>query len=584
MAEFVAQEVQAEEKTMAVLRRLTALDDSWLRAFRSEVEWLSVPAGWTLFRECEVADALYVVISGCLRVTVRDDNGGDIPVARIQSGETVGEMALFAGGLRSATVTAIRDTELLRLGKSSCERLFQQHPRSMLPLLSLLAQRLSNTTHHVRPRTAIRTLALVPTGSGADHRRLAVALGNELARNGRRVRLLYSDAAMHTTTWFNLVESVSDQVLYCAEPTDSTWTKLCLRQADRVLLVAPSNAALQLPAWLAADGPYPSVDLAVMHEGSGAAHQAAEHWRNLLPIDLLCQVRRDNPGDVARLSRLLTGRAVGLVLGGGGARGFAHLGVIRALGEAGIPMDMIGGCSMGAIVGAGVALEWQEEEVKERLQRAFVDSNPINDYTLPFLALARGQKMARRLEEHFSDIRIEDLWRPYFCVSTNLTLGSLAIHRSGPLAQALQASVSVPGLLPPVPIDGEAHVDGGIINCLPVDVMSSMRRGPVIAVDVASDPGVKPFRLPDEEASAWRLLRGCRKMPPIVDLLVRAGTVGGDALGRLSRSQADILFRPPLDSVDLLDWRACAFAIEVGYRHAIEKLDQLVKSGLSLSW
>jgi NTE family protein len=168
MTGVAAQEVQTERTPMAALRSLSALDESLLDAFQSELEWLSVPGGWTLFYEGEPADALYVVVSGCLGVTVRESDGGDIPVARIQAGETVGEMALLAGGLRSATVTAIRDTELLRLDRSSCGRLFQQHPRSMLPLLSLLVQRLSNATHHASPRAAIRTLALVPIGSDAD--------------------------------------------------------------------------------------------------------------------------------------------------------------------------------------------------------------------------------------------------------------------------------------------------------------------------------------------------------------------------------------------------------------------------------
>jgi len=116
---------------------LRALDEPTLAALDAELKWVRVPGGQTLFRENDVADALYVVMSGCLGVSVSDGHGGDTLVSRIVAGETVGEMGILDGGFRSATVEALRDTELLRLDKSSCERLVEQYPRSMLSLMSL---------------------------------------------------------------------------------------------------------------------------------------------------------------------------------------------------------------------------------------------------------------------------------------------------------------------------------------------------------------------------------------------------------------------------------------------------------------
>jgi NTE family protein len=159
-----------------------------------------------------------------------------------------------------------------------------------------------------------------------------------------------------------------------------------------------------------------------------------------------------------------------------------------------------------------------------------------------------------------------------------LTTGSLAVHRHGPLADALRASVSIPGLLPPVMFDGEAHVDGGMMNWLPVDVMSS-ESGTTIAVDVASDSALHPIGY-GASPSVWRLLRRGRTSWPIVDLLVRTATVGGEAVAKAAREHADILFTPPLETVDLLDWQACDRAIEAGYRHAIEKLAHVDISAL----
>jgi NTE family protein len=191
------------------------------------------------------------------------------------------------------------------------------------------------------------------------------------------------------------------------------------------------------------------------------------------------------------------------------------------------------------------------------------------------LGVVIRRKVARLLEQNFGGLRIEELWRPFFCVSTNLTTGTLAVHRDGVLVDALQASICIPGLLPPVIMGGDVHVDGGVMNWLPVDVPGA-KRGTIIAVDVASDPALVSFE-ECNRAHAWRFLGRRRKFPPIVAVLLRAATVSGDSLTKTAHGQVDILFKPPLENVDLLDWQACDQAIETGYRHAVEKLEQLGK-------
>ena len=573
-------DVIAATRQLSSVPLLSALDESALSAFEAQLDSLSLPGGGILFREGEVGTALYIVAAGSLGVAVRGEDGRDVLVARVQAGETVGEMALLDGGLRSATVVALRDTELLRLERHSYEMLIEQYPRSMLPLVSMLVRRLRIATHHRGELATVRTIALLPLDAEAEHHSLARDLADRFADDGQRVRLLDRKSAAHTTHWFNAAEVASDLVLYCSELIESSWTKLCLRQADRVLLIASSHCAPQA-TWLAnhtEDWRRP-MDLVVLHaNGRSTVQSAAEHWHQRLQLGLVCHVRHGKNDDTDRLARQLRGKSIGLVLSAGGARGFAHLGIVRALREARVPIDLIGGCSMGAIAGAAVALEWDDVEIKERL-RAFVKSNPINDYTLPFLALVKGRKLDRQLEEHFGGIRIEDLWRPFFCVSTNLTAGALATHRKGPLATALRSSVSIPGLLPPVIIAGNTHVDGGIMNHLPIDVMRPTC-GTVIAADVASDLALAPFGDGGGGPSLWQFLWQRARIPPIVDLLVRAATVSSEVLARTARGQADILFKPPLENVGLLDWEACDTAIEAGYRSATQHLEHLDKAAL----
>src|SRR5271168_3536757 len=239
MLDNTPEDINIMSRHISCLPLLRTLDDASIRAFEAELEWLSIPGGWTLFHEGEAADAMYAVVSGSLGVTVRSSEGREITVAHIHAGETVGEMALLAGGLRSATVVAIRDTEVLRLERAGCERLVEQHPKSMLLLISLLAQRLRDSTHYTGHPAAIRTLTLVPMAPDTDCRGVANDLAKELAKGGRRIKLFGWESTTYTSEWFNAAESESDLVLYLGEPNDCAWTKFCLRQADRVLLIAP---------------------------------------------------------------------------------------------------------------------------------------------------------------------------------------------------------------------------------------------------------------------------------------------------------------------------------------------------------
>ena len=454
-------------ESLTAASRSSVFGEHSLSAFGAGLKRMFLPGGQILFRENEVADSLYIVISGCLGVVVRGSNGRDVLVARIAAGETVGEMGLLDGGVRSATVEALRDTELLKFDKASYEDRLLRDPRSLHALISLLVRRLRKTTHPDNGTTLpIRTVAVVPLGLDVDHRRVANDLHKQLSSDGERAILLDCMSAERPTGWFHAAEAGNDITLYCAEPTNQLWTNLCLRQADRVLFIASATSAFATPPWLAGQiQPLRRpADLVLLHDSGRSGLQPTTHWRKHVPVDLICHVRTANANDIARLARFLRGTANTLVLSAGGARGFAHLGVIRALREAHVPIDLIGGCSMGSIVGAAVALEWDDTEIKERLRNAFVNTNPVNDYTLPFLSLIKGRKVARLLEQNFGGLRIEELWRPFFCVSTNLTTGTLAVHRDGPLVDALRASISIPGLLPPVMMGTDVHVDGGVME------------------------------------------------------------------------------------------------------------------------
>ncbi len=554
------------------------LDVALLCDIANETEWFSLPGGSTLFEAGAAPDALYFVINGCLGVYTQSLDAPARLVGRVLAGETVGEMALISGKPRTATVVALRDTEVGRFSKAAFETLMLAHPQGLLRIAQLTVARLESSQTQVQGARAMpKTFTLIPHGPEVDIGAFATELVEALNRIARAELVWSVRGAEHTSHWFNNVESANDFVIYVADPTPSAWSKLCLRQADSLLLVArAADPASDWPALATnADGrlALQRAELVLLHE-ERFVPGAACRWLEQKPGINHHHVR--SPVDVARVARLLTGHGVGLVLSGGGARGFAHIGVIRALAEFAVPIDVVGGTSIGAIMAAGVAAGWDAAEMRERFKRTFVDTNPLNDYTLPLVSLVSGRKVGRLLRQEFGEVDIEDLPLPYFCVSSNLTTGRSAIHRSGELWRWLRASVAIPGVLPPVFNKGEVLVDGGAINNLPVDVMRELGRGPIVGVDVGADRAFSTDMDESEVPPFWKIVqwfRGKKRRVNILQILWRAGMINSSVNTQAHRDMTDLLLQPPLEQFDMLDWKSFDRAIDAGYRYALERLN-----------
>ena len=558
---------------------LADVGDAALRRLLSEANWFGLPGGMLLKRDGENDRALFLVVTGLLGVFVDDEKGGKRLVAHIPAGETVGEMSLISGEeSHSAQLVALRDTELLRISPDGFESLVARYPLVMMNLMRVLVKRLQETTQRPTDPARPKTFALVPLQEGLGDEPIARRIASVLVQMGSKAAVLDANSAEQSAEWFNAFEAAHDVVFYRGDAPDSAWTQLCLRQADRILLLADSGKPLplrplDLPAFKERATGLP--ELLLLHR-SGRSDELPEHFalRSGL-FESHHHVRAHNMDDIRRLARFISGRAIGLVLAGGGARGFAHIGVIKALMEAGVPFDNLGGTSMGGIIAAGLALEWSMDELIARTREVFVKSNPLSDYTIPLIALVRGKKVSELLREHFGDIRIEEMPRPFFCVSSDLTSGRIHVHRAGPLWRALRASVALPGILPPVTHHGHLLVDGGVMNNLPVDVMAQRQSGPIIASDVT---GELDIRVTDERYGErpwwWLVWQRMRGTPSILSILMRSGTVGSEAQRRLVRDQVNYLFEPPLPDIGLRDWKKFDQAVAEGYEHALGVIEK----------
>ncbi|KAA1415946.1 cyclic nucleotide-binding domain-containing protein [Nocardioides humilatus] len=574
----------------------TGMPEARLEELARSMEWTVLDRGEVLMRTGDPGDDLFVVAGGRLNVSIVGADGTETIVREIGRGSTVGEVALLTGSRRTATVRAVRDTLVGRLSRASFVKLMEEDPSSALELTRVVAGWLLPGSPP-RRTSAPATVALVPA-SGTDVREVAArlaaatplraldpetvdaALGEGAARSPAG-----SEHERALADFFDSAEVADPLILLLADPDlESSWTERVLRRADRVLVVAPGGVrpdrhARGLLARVAATTAEVPRELVVLHHRGRATTGVTELWRDAGELGRQTHVTVADDGDWQRLARHLTGRATGLVLGGGGARGFAHIGVLRALDEAGIAIDRVGGSSMGAMVGGLWSIGLEPDEIVERNREVWHEIRPLKGFTLPFVALHGSRRSRVAMAECFGDRRIEDQAREFFCTSTNLTRNRSVIHTSGPLSRYVLASMSIPGIVAPVIDHGELLVDGGVLDNLPVDPMSRTGAGRVIASDVSPPRTFSVGSHWQQEPGLVQVLRhrirqgAGTAFPSIVRILERTATLASDRAANTQRMRSDVRFiAPPVEKYDTLDMRHLDEIVEVGYRSAVETI------------
>jgi predicted acylesterase/phospholipase RssA/CRP-like cAMP-binding protein len=574
------------------------LGASWqqlLGDIEREAKWIRLRRGERLIDQGARDQSVYVLMRGRLQAEVATDGGGRQVIGQIHPGESVGEMALFTGELRAASVHAARDSEVIRLSPEAVHNIAARHPDMVIALTRLIIRRFRQTIG-TQPSLASATgLVLLPITPGfplgdfaerlvaamapSSVLRLSSDIVDELLETPGIAHMPEHDPnAMLLDTWLDEQDSRYSYIVYELDPKPTPWSWRCIRRADRVVLVgdaskSPERGDLEHMLLDAEQHTRPPCTLALVHDDATALPSGTARWLARPGVARCVHLRRSRDADFARFGRILTGRAIALVLSGGGAKGFAHLGVLQALEEHGVPIDMIGGSSMGSVIAAGYATGGSPRELADVSRRLFATYKPFREYTLPLISVFRGRRLDRMLRQQFGDANIEDCWLGYFCMSTDLTAGEPRVHASGSLFTAVRASISIPGVLPPV-IDGDRLlVDGGMVDNLPGDVMRGLSQGTLIAIDVAPRRAVVLSPGFAEYPSPWRVLwnrllpKRWRKMiPTIPHILARTTT-----LGNIDHCHsADWYLRPDVERYGLLQFDAIDEIVEDGYRHTLD--------------
>ncbi|MEJ2383766.1 MAG: patatin-like phospholipase family protein [Xanthomonadales bacterium] len=566
---------------------------------------LQLAGGDWLMRQGEAGDALYLLVRGRLQAWAKAPDGRDRGtfLNEIAAGDSVGELSLLTGAPRAVGIQAIRDSLLVSIDRATFEALSRTFPALALKLATNVAGLLQHKNEPAQATTrnlqAVTLLNLDPDARAFD---LCERLADELGRHGPTLLLSHDRLAelgaplgeagqddeipTALADWFHEQEDAHRFVLFQCSPAEPAWARFALRQSDMVLLVADAAGSPQVHPWEAdllddAGGAIARRLLVLLQSGDGP-FTGTTPWLEERELDFHVHVRKHVADDAARIARIISGTALGLVLAGGAARGFAHLGVYRAMEELGLAVDWIGGTSIGGIIAAGLAGHWDTEEAIRITRECFIEGRPFSDYTLPVVSLIRGRRMARLIRKFF-DFPIEDLRTPFFCVSCHLDTGELKIHERGNLAAAVRAGASIPGIIPPAVVDRRLTVDGAVANNLPVDIMQRKPVGRIVAVDLASHRRVEVDY--DETPSALAVLRGRYlpfsrryRVPGFSTVMLKATELGTMTRMREAGRQADLLLKPPVRGFGMTEVQAFDRIVEAGYEHAMAELPAWIES------
>jgi NTE family protein len=568
---------------------------------RSAMQPRRVARGEILIEQGASAESLFIVNFGLFEVK---DAGGGETVDEIGAGQLIGEIGFFAGGRRNASVVAARDSEVLEIGKAEFDELANRLPAIQRAVTRSLARRLAQVTYRARsqriarPFDPARAVVVVGAGSAGVPDSFVEALRAAATARAGIIILTHADAAEHfadsdsdryaIANWLARIEPNYDLVVCIADKALTAWTQSAVRSADQLLLVAGGSPDSQNDVESFALELFPSArrQLVRLHARRAGAVEATSQWLRLRDAAMTHHLAIDDGEDFHRLVRFLTGEAIGFVAGGGGAFGPAHAGIFKAFRESGIVFDIFGGSSIGAAMTAAFSLLMSPEEIDSKTHDIFIRRRALKRWTLPRYGFLDHTALDEALRQSYGEGLIQDAWKPFFAVTADLSTYSLHVMRTGPLWQAVRASCSIPGVLPPF-FDGAGHmlVDGGVADNVPVEVMRSLKAGPNVVVELRPRNhrvfDVRYESIPGRWELMTRLInplsrRDALPRCPSPASVIQASLFGNLRGGALANHASDLTLRPPpFPGSSFMDWSRHREVFASAYQWGVKMIEGL---------
>jgi len=592
---------------------LGEFDETILSDIEDMLSWLELPGGEVLMKEGDPGDSLYFLLSGRLMATVKQDDNAQQKIGEIVRGETVGELALYTGEPRVATVSAIRDSVLVKLSREVFEGILLQYPRVSLNVTKIIIQRFRKTQNQ-KKHSNFASVCFLPIHKGLQTTSIVEDILQALSSKINICKVdhtmatenfgkLYHEHEIDPTNqankrliqWLNNLEAVHDMMFYICDEEDTVWNKKCLRQADHIILLADANQSSDINGLetKVLHSVHSKVSLVLIHNNTQRAPENTENWLKVRPwVQMSHHIRKNNTSDIHRLARIISGNAIGIVFAGGGAKGFAHIGVLKALEEYGIVYDYLGGTSIGALIAGSTAFDAPINEVKEAFKMASKFS-PSGDFNLiPIISLVKGKNLKQlvemaltRLAGH-NNLGLLDAWKNNFMVASNFSNASEEVFERGDMIKSMLASSALPGIFPPIIINGDIFVDGGAFNNFPVDVMKEFGANKVIGIDFLLEKNTKldieymptNFEMFKEKFRSKK--NNKLEIPKLTSTIINSTVLYSVSKRKISKDLLDLHFNPDVANYGLTSWTDFEKIVEKGYQHAKEVLQNLPKEQL----
>jgi len=545
---------------------------------------VQIERGETLFREGDAGAALYVIERGEVRVSTQAGH----EVRRLGRGQHLGEMSLIDPSPRSATVIAQCDTILWRLSADDFESFAAVHPQLDRRIAASLARRLRETTGSVPFRRGENvTLVVDARDSEAANDALLDNLQTSLETTSNRRAIVVRLDPFKPDEVASRIEDLLDShdyvlaVLKTGLP-DSALLRAAAGRANLVVILLTVTAASLASAREVRDGiarlartESPVLEFALdrRSESHRVPFGPVDELTSSFSVHTIARTPgypESGPpdfGGVGRLARRIARRRVGLVLGGGGARALAHIGVLAVLERNGIPVDVLAGTSAGALVAGLAARDWSSGHIAEYLLSRWNRRGVVDWEVIPRVSLLRGRKLDRMGRDAGDGLTLQELTRPFVAVATDLVTGQEVRLRRGDGWTAVFASLAVPGVFPPVRVDDRYLVDGGAIDNLPAAAAREAGADIVIGVNV-SPPIERAFLRPEIDSKSqnggWLLLR----------IIYRTISVQGRAL-QSRQGAPDLMLTPDVSGYDMFEFTELKPIIERGRIEAESKIAEL---------
>ncbi|WP_194775613.1 cyclic nucleotide-binding and patatin-like phospholipase domain-containing protein [Pararhodonellum marinum] len=559
------------------------LDTASLNQIFDRSKKISLDAGDYLLQQGDMQHDLYLVLSGRLRA-LHQDQHGTVILGDIAEGEPVGEMALFTSEPRMAAVVAIRKSLVLEISKAEYHAVVAKNPEFASALTRFVIQRLRRNVLQQNIEAAPKNIAIIPLQDDLESAYWLKAIKERIDKDFLPTKLIEkAEPAGKEKDLFEVLENHNGVNLMVCNYGDLEWSKECLLHADLVLILSAFTAEADIQPIEKELGIYDhdllhkKTYLLLVHPENAPIPTDTLRWLKDRNIHLHIHARKNHVGDLRRLARILTNTAVGMVLGGLGIKGYALVGAVKALMEAGMEVDFVGGTGAGALYGTGMTFsDFDFDDIQSICRQAAESNLGTGNYFTPISIKKKTNEIDDQLKNIFGHTALEDLWVNTYCAASNYTNTEIKLHYTGAIPEKVGASFSLPGTFPPVIIDDEVYVDGGSSDNLPIDPMYRYPVKQIIAITIT---GAEPHQVDfNKLPSVWEQIKGnfSKKKkfdnPVVTTVMVNSMTFNSRQKEEITKSKVSLYFEINLRAVSMLEDSKWEKVVKKGHEQAKEYL------------